>query len=93
MSQGQEFNDELFENQTVRLDRNKYTSCQFKNCKIEFGGMGAVGLNACSFEACQWNFVEAADTTFGFLHSIYHGMGESGVQLVESMFEAIRKKG
>lgn len=86
-----EYNEAEFVGQTVLLDSNKYVNCTFRDCEIQFGGAAAVGLDSCQFERCQWKLVAAAGNTMGFLHSIYHGMGESGRELVEEIFASLRK--
>lgn len=87
----QEYSETEFVGQQVLLDGNRYFKCVFRDCEIQFGGSAAVGLDSCQFERCRWNLVAAAGTTMGFLHSIYHGMGESGRQLVEETFDSVRE--
>ena len=57
---------------------------------MEFGGTGPVELNECGFNNVQWVFTGAAQNTLNFLHGIYSGMGEGGIQLVEATFDNIR---
>lgn len=74
----------------VQLDNNSFTKCNFNNCIMEFGGVGAVELNDCSFNNVQWVFTGAAQNTLNFLHGMYNGMGEGGKQIVEATFDNIR---
>jgi hypothetical protein len=76
---------------TVRLDNNEFINCSFEGCILEFSGEGVVSLVGCKFSNVTWAFVGSAENTLRFLRGIYHGMGEGGTAVVESIFSDIRR--
>jgi hypothetical protein len=85
-----EFVNQTFTGQTIRLDFNSFTGCQFVRCVMIFGGHGAFSFVGCTFSEVSWQFTEAAAMTLQTLAGLYHGMGEGGRDIVESLFETIR---
>lgn len=79
-----------YTNTEVLLDNATFKSCVFKNCTLVYSGTGPVSLIDCVFERPSWRFTGAADNTLKFLRALYHGMGDTGKQLVENTFEQIR---
>jgi hypothetical protein len=75
---------------TVRLDNNEFIECEFNRCRLEFAGEGPVSLIRCKFSNVSWHLVGPAQNTIHFLRGIYHGMGDAGHKLVESIFDNIR---
>ena len=75
----------------VVLDNNSFEECTFQGCILEFGATGPVGLNKCTFNECQWSFVGNAALTLQFLNGLYSGLGDSGSNLVEKLFDDIRQ--
>jgi hypothetical protein len=75
----------------VRLDNGEFVDCQFEGgCILEYAGTGPVSLIRCKFGVVSWQFTGGAQNTFHFLRGVYHGMGEGGKALVESIFDDIR---
>jgi len=72
------------------LDGNEYQGCTFIQCHLIFGATGSVGLHSCTFVECSWSFDGPALGTILFLQAIYQGLGEQGMELVDSIFSSIR---
>jgi hypothetical protein len=85
-----EWNQKTFENETVRLDGNRYTECVFKNCTLEFAGGPVPEINSCESQDCKWAFTEAAERTLQFMALLYKS-GEGGRRLVEYTYEHIMR--
>ena len=83
--------DEHVSNRAVRLDGDVFHNCVFQNCTLEIGGAAEVVLDACTIIDCQWVFVDAAATTLGTMSKLYAGMVRGGDDLVEQVFEYIRR--
>jgi hypothetical protein len=84
--------NEVFEDQIIQLDGNKYIRCKFQRCTLQFGGLADVSLENCEFHRSSWSFTEAAARTIQFMTGLYHGAGEGGRELIEKTFENIRQK-
>lgn len=85
-----EHRNKVFRDQEVRLDGNAFIECRFEGCNLVYGGDGAVGLQGCTFDKVEWEFVGEAANTLAFLSSLYHHFGKGGQDLVENIFEQIR---
>jgi len=85
------FEDKTFKGEELRLDGNEYSACVFVDCEFQFGGMGFVAFSNCRFDNCRWSFVDAASNTLRFMAGLYHGLGGGGRQLIEQLFDSIRK--
>ncbi len=81
-----------YKNVTVKLDLNEFIDCTFENCTMEYEGKGQISMIGCSFKNVNWIFSGAAQNTLQFMHSIYHGMGDGGKEIIEKTFENIKKK-
>ena len=64
-----EFTDENFEGQTVELDGNRYTRCNFINCTILYSGGEIPVLAHCNFKNETWRFEGAAERTLVLLQN------------------------
>ncbi|MFP4036287.1 MAG: hypothetical protein ACLFUE_02070 [Desulfobacteraceae bacterium] len=86
-----EYRQETFEGQKILLDGNDYAECAFVDCDLRYGGSAPVSFDNCRFDNCGWSFVDAASNTLYFMASLYHGLGQGGRDLIEQLFESIRK--
>lgn len=85
------YEDKTFEGEEIRLDGNEYVNCAFVSCHFHYGGADAVAFSNCRFDQCQWAFVDSASNTLRFMAGLYHGLGQGGRELIEQLFESIRK--
>lgn len=89
---GKVFDRLVFRDETVRVDGNTYTVCEFYNCKLEFGGVVLPIFRGCRLDNADWVFVDAAANMVSFLSYFFHEFGASGEQLVDQLFQQIRQK-
>ncbi len=85
------YQEKTFQGETIRLDNQEYVNCVFIDCDMQYGGAGSVEFSNCRFDRCRWSFVDAASNTLHFMASLYHGLGEGGRNLMEDLFNSIRK--
>lgn len=82
---------ETIADRTEVIDGNEYRDCRFEKCLIVYRGGQLPVISSCHFENCTWQFQDAAERTLLFLKSIYHGMGQGGIELVEATLSALRQ--
>lgn len=85
------FEGKSFKNETVDIDFNHFSNCQFEKCTLVYHGYGVIGMEGCSFNEVNWTFSGAAANTLKFMSGLYHGAGEGGKNLIESTFENLKK--
>lgn len=83
---------QTFENVDVRLDGNTYQACNFVTCNLVFAGEMAPAFDQCVFDRCRFSVEKHAALTIGWISAIYHKMGPTGQQQVETLFNQIRAK-
>ncbi len=81
-----------FKNETIEIDFNGFSNCQFDGCTFVYHGYGEIGFDGCTFTNVSWTFAGAAANTLKFMQGLYHGAGEGGKNLIESTFTNIREK-
>lgn len=85
------FENESFRDRTVEIDGNQYTNCTFIKCRIVFTGFEEGVFDECKFISCDWGFSGPAVSTLNYLAAIYNGLGENEQDMVEGIFESIRR--
>lgn len=85
-----EFSDENFEDQTVDLDGNRYTRCNFNRCTIVYSGGEIPVLAHCNFSKETWHFKGAAERTLILLQE-FSRAGSGFEALVRGCFPALFK--
>ncbi len=83
------FEDQVFENEDVRLDFNTFVRCRFVNSRLIFSAFGPVEFVDCGFENPHWLFKDAAGRMLEFLHVMYKTNNE-GKQFVANVFDTVR---
>ena len=79
-----------FRNETIRLDGQVFENCTFDHCLLQYGGMGSVSLDDCTYVGCNWALVDAAASTVNFLALMY-GAGEPALRdLIQGVLDGIR---
>ena len=82
-----------FTNQIVEVDNNQFVDCMFIKCGLRFTGAGVVGYQDCVFDECEWIFDGPAENTIQYLAAMYNGLGSGGRDIVEGIFDSIRRGG
>lgn len=88
---GKVFDQIIFRNETLRVDGNTYTGCEFYDCKLEFGSVALPIFRGCRLDKADWVFVDGAANMVSFLSYFFHEFGASGEQLVDKLFQEIRQ--
>lgn len=86
-----EHRDERFVDEEIHLGDDAYIGCTFEDCRLIYDGSPGVHIKDCDFDETRLELVDAAGNTLSFLQNIYHGFGEDGRLVVESLFENIRE--
>ncbi len=79
-----------YSNELVNLDDNEFVDCKFQGCTLVYRGGSLPKFAGNSIDQCVWNFSGAAELTLRFIAGLYQA-GEGGKDVVERMFEQIRK--
>jgi hypothetical protein len=82
-----------FTDETVEVDGNEYQNCRFTESRIVYSGGAVPRFANCVFDRCQWVFDEAAENTIQYFALLYNGLGAGGQELIEGVFDSIRKGG
>ena len=82
-----------FTDETVRIDVDEFENCRFTECRIVFTGAGPAKFANCIFDQCQWVFDGPAENTIQYFAALYNGLGPGGKELIEGIFDSIRKGG
>jgi hypothetical protein len=83
--------DKQFVGEAVSLDGTAFDGCTFTDCRLVFAAEDSVTFNRCTFVDCNWVFDGAAERTLLYLTALYQGLRPEGSQLVEALFETIRR--
>ena len=82
----------MFDGRDVLLDGNTFVGCIFSDSQLVFKGTHPCRLTDNRLhEDVVWSFDGAARVTLEFLSMLYQRNGESGQQVVEELFEKIRR--
>lgn len=83
----------IFTDEDIHIDEARYVDCVFRNCRIIFTGKPLPGFENCSFDSCQWVFDGPAENTIQYFAALYTGLGPGGRELMEGIFDSIRRGG
>jgi hypothetical protein len=71
---------ESYNHQTVVLDGEAYSDCEFAACRLIYSGGELPQFNNCRFDACDWKFEEAASRTLSYLKLMWSAGAKAQVQ-------------
>jgi hypothetical protein len=69
-----------FTRETVQLDGETFTSCEFKACRLVFSGGDAPVFEDCSFDDCDWRFEGGAAATLALMKTMWGAGAKARVQ-------------
>ncbi|MDB5446703.1 MAG: hypothetical protein JWQ97_2020 [Phenylobacterium sp.] len=69
-----------YNHQTVILDGESFSDCEFAACRLVYSGGKAPQLEGCRFDECEWKFEEAAAQTLSYLKLMWSVGAKSAVQ-------------
>ncbi|MDB5460652.1 MAG: hypothetical protein JWO72_2393 [Caulobacteraceae bacterium] len=70
----------LYNHETVSLDGETFEDCEFRSCRLVYGGGEPPSLSGCRFDACEWKFEDAAARTLAHLKLVWSVGGKAPVQ-------------
>ena len=59
--------DVSYNHQTVVLDGESFTNCDFAACRLVYSGGALPEFESCHFDKCDWKFEGAAAQTLSYL--------------------------
>jgi len=72
----------IFNHETVALDAERFTDCEFRECRLVYRGGEPPSFEGCSFVGCDWQFEGAAANTLKHLKTLWAVGGKAKVQAV-----------
>jgi hypothetical protein len=85
------YENKTFERETVNLDGNEFVGCHFIESRLILTAFDGVTIDRCTITRCDWVLDGPAENTILYLSAIYRGLGVQGQQLVEAIFDSIRR--
>ena len=58
---------ESYNHQTVALDGEAFSNCDFTACRLVYAGGPVPEFESCRFDNCDWKFEDAASHTLSYL--------------------------
>lgn len=81
----------LFTRETIPLDGEVFTDCEFKACRLLYSGGQPPVFDNCRFDACDWKMDGEAAQTLAFLKTMWAVGGKAPVQqLIKEITGAVR---
>jgi hypothetical protein len=71
---------ESYHHQTVALDGEVFSKCQFAACRLVYSGGPPPQFEDCRFEDCEWKFADGAADTLAFLKTMWRAGAKAPVQ-------------
>jgi hypothetical protein len=69
-----------FNHETVPLDGEDFSDCEFRACRLVYTGGQPPVFDACRFEDCEWKFEDGAARTLAYLKLIWSVGAKAPVQ-------------
>ena len=70
----------IFNHEAVALDEERFSDCEFRDCRMIYRGGEPPKFDNCTFVGCDWLFEEAAANTLAHLKTIWAVGGKAPVQ-------------
>jgi hypothetical protein len=71
-----------FNHETVALDGETFTDCQFVGCRLVYSGGEVPIFDGCRFDQCDWKFEDAAARTLAHLKVVWGAGAKGPVQIM-----------
>ena len=72
--------DTIFNHETVVLDGENFNDCEFRSCRLVYGGEAPPSFTDCRFHDCEWKFEGAAAHTLTHLKRVWAAGGKAQIQ-------------
>jgi hypothetical protein len=81
----------IFNHETVALDGDSFSDCEFRDCRLVYGGGELPNFSNCRFDNVEWKFEGAAARTLGQLKLVWSLGGKAPVQaFIKEITGAVR---
>ncbi|HEY1427614.1 MAG TPA: hypothetical protein VGF50_13160 [Caulobacteraceae bacterium] len=70
----------IYHHESVVLDGESFERCEFRQCRLVYGGGDLPSFSECRFDACEWKYDEAAARTLAYLKLVWGLGGKASVQ-------------
>ncbi len=70
----------LYSHETLALDGESYSDCEFKDCRLVYGGGEPPIFERCRFADCEWKFEGPAARTLAHMKVVWGAGGKTTVQ-------------
>jgi len=82
---------ESYNHQTVLLDGETFSNCDFAACRLVYSGGEPPQFESCRFDNCDWKFEDAAAQTLSYLKVMWSVGAKPTVQaLIKEITVAAR---
>jgi len=72
--------DTLFNHETVQLDGEAFSDCEFRGCRMVYKGGELPVFIDCKFDDCDWRFEDAAARALAHMKIVWGVGGKAPVQ-------------
>ncbi len=80
-----------FNHETVTLDAERFSDCEFRDCRMIYRGGEPPKFDNCRFVGCDWQFDDAAANTLAHMKTMWSVGGKAPVQaLIKTITEVAR---
>jgi hypothetical protein len=73
-------NDVNYNHETVLLDGETFSDCNFAACRLVYSGGELPTFDGCRFDNCEWKFEDAAAQTLAYLKLMWAVGAKAAVQ-------------
>jgi hypothetical protein len=70
----------IYNHETVALDGEVFSDCEFRACRMIYGGGEPPVFDDCRFNDCEWKFEGPAADTLAYLKLVWAVGGKAPVQ-------------
>jgi hypothetical protein len=83
-------NNITYNHETVILEAETFSSCEFRDCRLVYTGGEPATLTDCKFVDCEWKLEDAAARTLAHLKLMWSAGGKGPVQALIKDITAAR---
>jgi len=70
----------MYNHETVALDGEVFSDCEFRNSRLVYSGGAPPVFDACRFHGCEWKQEDAAAHTLAYLKLLWNAGEKPTVQ-------------
>jgi hypothetical protein len=70
----------IFNHETISLDGERFSGCEFRECRMVYRGGEPPKFDDCRFDDCDWRFEDAAAHTLAYMKLLWAVGGKTSMQ-------------